>query len=48
MIIELTEQQINNLMIFLNRVEIKGFQEITAMNEIMNVFTNFKQQNIEE
>lgn len=37
MLIELTEQQINNLIVFLNRVEIKGFQEVEAFNQIVNI-----------
>lgn len=37
--IELTDVQINNLMIFLDRVELKGFKEIQAMNEIVNALT---------
>ena len=38
--IELTEQQLQNLMAFLNRVEYKGLQEAQAINEIMTVLSN--------
>jgi len=34
---EFTEQQINNLLSFLDRVELKGFKELQAMNEIINI-----------
>ena len=36
--IEFTQEQINNLFIFLDRVEIKGFKEIQALNEILALF----------
>lgn len=36
----INENVINNLMIFLDRVEIKGLKELTAMNEILNVLNN--------
>jgi hypothetical protein len=31
----LTDQQKNNLLVFLDRVEIKGLKELQAMNEIL-------------
>jgi hypothetical protein len=33
---ELSEQIINNILIFLDRCEVKGFKEINAMQEIIN------------
>ena len=48
MIIELTEQQINNLIIFLDRVSIQGLTEVTAFNEIMNIFTKPQDKNTED
>lgn len=33
--IMLTEQQLQNLLVFLNRVEYKGFSEVKAISEIM-------------
>lgn len=33
---ELSDQTVQNLMIFLNRVQITGVKEITAMLEILN------------
>lgn len=47
--ITLTETQISNLLVFLDRVPITGFKEISAFNEIINVLTNnstSNQQNI--
>jgi len=38
--ITFTEQQINNMMIFLDRVPIKGIKEIQAMNEILNALNH--------
>lgn len=32
---ELTEQQLNNLTIFINRVKFEGLNEVQAINEIM-------------
>lgn len=40
MLFEFNEEQLNNLMVFLNRVEMKGFQELTAMNQILDVLQN--------
>ena len=37
---ELNEVQLNNLLVFLDRVEIKGLKEIQAMNEILNILHN--------
>lgn len=42
-----TEKQINNLLMFLNRVTITGFAEIEAFNEIMNILINTLQLNKE-
>jgi hypothetical protein len=36
--IEITQDQINNLFVFLDRIEIKGFKEIQALNEIIALF----------
>lgn len=38
----LTETQIQNLLAFLNRVEIKGFKEIQVMNEILHILQNMR------
>lgn len=35
--VEFTPQQLNNLFAFLDRVEIKGFNELNAMNELLAV-----------
>ncbi|WP_339063548.1 hypothetical protein [Tepidibacillus marianensis] len=37
---EISENQINNIMTFLNRVPVTGFNEIAAMNEIAGIFQN--------
>lgn len=37
---EFNENQINNIMVFLNRVPVTGFKEIEAMNEIIRIFQN--------
>ncbi|WP_158560866.1 hypothetical protein [Paenibacillus contaminans] len=37
---ELTASHVNNLLIFLDRVEFKGIKELQAINEIMNVLTS--------
>lgn len=37
---ELNEQQLNNLIVFLDRVPYKGFQEIQAIDEIMAALRN--------
>jgi hypothetical protein len=37
---EFNEAQLNNLFVFLDRVEIKGLKEIQAMNEILNILHN--------
>lgn len=42
--IVLTDEQINNLFIFLDRVEIKGFKELQAFNEILAVFQKNKEE----
>lgn len=36
--IEINKNAISNLITFLDRVEIKGIQEISAMNEILSIF----------
>jgi hypothetical protein len=33
---EISTQQHQNLLIFLNRIEYKGFEEVQAINSIMN------------
>jgi len=35
-----TEQQINNLVVFLNRVDYKGLAEVQAVTEIMAVLAS--------
>lgn len=42
--IEFTDIQLKNLLTFLDRVEIKGLQEINAINEILNVLTKPQSQ----
>lgn len=43
---EFNETQLNNLFVFLDRVEIKGLNEIQAMNEILNILHNpLKEEN---
>jgi hypothetical protein len=37
---EFNEQQLNNLFVFLDRVEIKGLREIQAINEILGILHN--------
>jgi len=37
---EINETILNNLLVFLDRVEIKGLQEIAMMNQILNVLQN--------
>lgn len=37
---EFTQEQLNNLMVFLDRAEMKGLKELQAMNEIINVLGN--------
>lgn len=44
----LTDHQINNLMVFLDRVEVKGLTEIHAMNEILIALKNPCVEKIEE
>lgn len=43
--IEITTETANNIMIFLDRVEVKGLKEIHAMNEILNLIYKAKQEN---
>lgn len=46
---EFTEQILNNLMVFLDRVSMTGIKELTAMNEILNIFKNpLKEEETEE
>jgi len=47
--IEITDQQYNNLMVFLDRVELKGFNEVQAFNEIIVALRNpiVEQPNLE-
>lgn len=37
---ELTESQINNLIVFLNRVNYEGLKDINAINEILQSLNN--------
>lgn len=43
---EFSKDQINNLLIFLDRAEIKGFQELNAMNEIINILQHPVQEKV--
>jgi hypothetical protein len=45
--IEFTPQQLNNLFAFLDRVEIKGFNELQAMNELLAVLDKTQKENQE-
>lgn len=38
--VELTQQVINNIFVFLNRVKYEGFSEVDAINEIRTAFAN--------
>lgn len=37
--IQLTEEQYQNLLVFLNRVEYKGLKEVEAVNDILVALT---------
>ncbi|MBU7316150.1 hypothetical protein [Paenibacillus oleatilyticus] len=37
---EFSDNQIRNLLTFLNRAEIKGFHEIQAINDIVSILNN--------
>lgn len=45
---ELTEAQVHNLKIFLDRVEYKGFNEVSAISELIYVFENPIQEDTPE
>ncbi len=36
---ELNEDQLNNLLVFLDRVEFKGLKEFNALSDLLNCFT---------
>lgn len=38
--LEFNESQLKNLVVFLDRIEFKGLQEVQAINEIINVINN--------
>ena len=40
MLINLSKEQIGNLMAFLDRVEVKGFKEIGAISDIVQALQN--------
>lgn len=42
MLIKLTKEQIENLMVFLDRVQLRGFKEIQAFSEIVQLIQNAK------
>lgn len=44
--IELSQQVINNILIFLDRCEIKGFKEVLCMQEIINTLNLLKSNNV--
>lgn len=37
--VEISKEVLNNLLIFLDRIEIKGLKEIQAMNQILDALT---------
>jgi len=45
---EFNEQQICNILVFLDRTEIKGLKELQAMNEIIQVMNNPVQEYVED
>lgn len=42
--IELDDVMVNNLLIFLNRIEYKGLEEAQAITQIVNIITQAKLQ----
>lgn len=42
LIIELNESQLNNLILFLDRIEYKGLKEVEAINSITSALRNSK------
>jgi hypothetical protein len=48
MLFELSEQAKQNILVFLNRLEYKGLDEATAVNEILVSLANPINENIEE
>lgn len=45
---ELSNEVVNNLMVFLDRVQVKGFQEIQALQEVVNALQNPDNEEIEK
>lgn len=45
--IELTQAQINNLVLFLDRVELKGHKEVLAFMEIVNKLEEANKEEVE-
>lgn len=45
--VELTVEELNTILLFLDRVEIKGFKELNAMNQILAILQNPKKGNTE-
>ena len=46
---EFTEQALNNLLIFIDRIQFSGLKELQAINEIMTILNNpIKEENIED
>ncbi|GCD11789.1 hypothetical protein [Clostridium tagluense] len=45
--VELTNEMLNNLMLFMDRIDIKGLKEIHAINEILDATYRAKNQEIE-
>lgn len=37
---QLSEQNVNNLLVFLNRIKYEGFEEVEAINQIMHQLKN--------
>lgn len=48
MLIKMSQEQINNLMSLLDRVEIKGFKEIQVMTDIIKSLQSAKENKDEE
>ncbi len=47
-LLDFNENQLNNLLIFLDRIEIKGLKEIQAINEILTILHQPVEENITE
>lgn len=45
---ELTEAQVNNLLLFLDRVNYTGLKEVQAINELIYIFANPIRDGVDE